>query len=165
MLRSAPIHTDLKLSGVGHTPPTIPRGGSAVSTTDGRRSSFLTSTPADTARRIAELDPSVAAAHQELLSGEEAIASARAHVGLPTLGSNAWAISPSRSTTGKALLWGAPQVGYYAPEVFDELELSGGHTHLRGVGAPGRGPGGVIRYTPHTAWSITRPQDHERETY
>ena len=163
--RAVTILNDLQFRGKPDTPLTIPRGGSAVSTTDGQRYSFLNYTPADTARRIAELDPSVAAAHQEMLSGEQAIASARAHVGLPTLGSNAWAISPSRSTTGKALLWGAPQVGYYAPEVFDELELSGGQTHVRGVGVPGGGPGVVIGYAPHTAWSITDAQDDEADTY
>ena len=81
------------------------------------------------------------------------------------LGSNAWAIAPSRSTTGHPLLWGAPQVGYYAPAVFDEMEVEGGPVHIHGVGVPGGGPGVVIGYTPHTAWSITTAQDDQIDTY
>jgi penicillin amidase len=163
--RAVRILNDLQFSGARDTPTTIPRGGAAVSTTDGQRYSFLRYTPADTARRIAELKPDIAAAHDEMLSADRAIAMARANLGLPFFGSNAWAISPSRSTTGKALLWGAPQVGYYAPEVFDELEINGGPTHVHGVGVPGGGPGVVIGYTPHTAWSITDAQDDEVDTY
>lgn len=165
MRRAVTILNDVQLTGAPDTPVTIPRKGAAVSSTDGLRYSFLSYTPADTARRIAELDPSVDAAHQEMLSGDQAIAKATAALGLPQFGSNAWAISPSRSSTGKALLWGAPQVGYYAPEVFDELELNGGRTHVHGVGVPGGGPGVVIGYTPHTAWSITDAQDDEVDTY
>jgi penicillin amidase len=156
---------DLQFSGSPQTPTTIPRRGAAVSSTDGSRYSFLNYTPADTARRIAGLDPSVDGAHAEMLTGDRAIASARTNIGLPFFGSNAWAISPSLSITGKALLWGAPQVGYYAPEVFDELEINGAKTRVRGVGVPGGGPGVVIGYTPHTAWSITDAQDDEVDTY
>jgi penicillin amidase len=159
------VLNDLQFRGAPDTPTTIPTGGAAVTTTDGRRYSFLNYTPADTAQRIAELSPDIAAAHDEMLTGDQAITAARTNLGLPFFGSNAWAISPSRSTTGKALLWGAPQVGYYAPEVFDELELNGGHTHVHGVGVPGGGPGVVIGYTPHTAWSITDAQDDEVDTY
>ena len=86
-------------------------------------------------------------------------------LGLPTFGSNAWALSPCRTTTGGALLWGAPQVGYYAPEILDELEVEGGRFHVHGVSVPGGGPGVVIGYTPHTAWSITTSQDDQVATY
>jgi penicillin amidase len=163
--RAAAVLNDVQLTGAPDTPVTIPRRGSAVTTTDGQRYSFLSYAPTDTARRITELDASITPAHQEMLSGDRAIANATATLGLPRFGSNAWAIAPSRSRTGNALLWGAPQVGYYAPEVFDELELSGGRTHVRGVGVPGGGPGVVIGYTPHTAWSITDAQDDEVDTY
>ena len=165
MTRAVKILNDLLLTRQPETPLTIPRGGSAVSTTDGLRYSYLNYTPADTARRIAALDPDVEAAHQEMLTANSAIMQATARLGLPHFGSNAWAISPSRSVTGRAMLWGAPQVGYYAPEVFDELELNGGGAHVHGVGVPGGGPGVVIGYTPHTAWSITDAQDDEADTY
>ena len=56
-------------------------------------------------------------------------------------GSNAWAIAPRRSTTGGALLWGGPQVGYYSPPVLAELEVEAGQFHEHGVGVPGGGPG------------------------
>jgi penicillin amidase len=100
-----------------------------------------------------------------MLSGERAVEQATVALGLPVFGSNAWALAPKRTTTGGALLWGGPQVGYYAPEVFDELEVQGGQFHVRGVGVPGGGPGIVIGYTPHTAWSITTAQDDQVATY
>src|SRR5207247_9153949 len=98
-------------------------------------------------------------------AGHRALGAGATTLGLPVLGSNAWAITPKRSATGHALLWGAPQVGYYAPAVFDEMEIDGGSVHTRGVGVPGGGPGVVIGYTPHTAWSITTAQDDQIDTY
>src|SRR5207245_10474178 len=76
-----------------------------------------------------------------------------------------WAVSPSRSSTGGALLWGAPQVSYYVPQVLDEMEIVGGLTHARGIGVPGGGPGVVIGYTRHHAWSLTSTQDDQVDTY
>ena len=103
--RAVPILNDLQLTGAPDTPTTIPHGP-ALSTTDGLPYSFLNYTPADTARRIAELGPSVEGAQKEMLTADQAIAQARSTIGLPFFGSNAWAIAPSRSTTGHALCGG-----------------------------------------------------------
>jgi penicillin amidase len=163
--RAVRIFNDIQHVRVADTPTTIPHKQRAARTSDGQRYSFISSTASDTARRISELGSSVEAADQEMLTGSRALAQARERIGLPIFGSNAWAIAPSRSATGHAMLWGAPQVSYYAPEVFDEVETNGGRSHVRGVAVPGAGPEVVIGYTPHTAWSITSAQDDPVDTY
>src|SRR5207247_7100511 len=122
-----------QFTGDPRTPTTVPAGQPAADTTDGRHYDFIHYSRADTARRIAALGPSVEAADGAMLNGEQAEKQAATTLGLPVFGSNAWAIAPSRSATGHALLWGAPQVGYYAPPVLDEIEIEGGDVHVRGV--------------------------------
>src|SRR5438128_2004008 len=163
--RAVGIFDDLQLTRDPRTPTTIPAGGRAARTSDGLRYRYIHYRAVDTARRISELRPSVQPAHDHVASGDRAVATATNHLGLPVFGSNAWAISPRRSTTGGALLWGGPQVSYYAPAVLDELEVEGGQFHEHGVGVPGGGPGVVIGFTPHTAWSITTAQDDQVDTY
>jgi acyl-homoserine lactone acylase PvdQ len=51
------------------------------------------------------------------------------------------------------------------PQVVDELEISGGLTHVRGMSVPGAGPAVVIGYTPRLSWSITTAQDDQVDTY
>jgi penicillin amidase len=163
--KAAAILDDLQLTNDPQTPTTIPQAQEAGRTTDGARFGLVNRDRQDTARLIGQLDPTVEPAYRELLTGEQAVAHANTSLGLPVFGSNAWAISPSRSSTGGALLWGGPQVGYYVPPVFDELEAQGGAIHVRGVAVPGAGPEVTIGYTPHTAWSITTTQDDQVDTY
>jgi penicillin amidase len=163
--RAAGILDDLQLTRDPHSPTTVPHGQAALRTSDGRRYRFIRYSPGDTERRIAALHPDIERADRAMLSGDQAVARATETLGLPVFGSNAWAISPRRSATGGALLWGGPQVGYYVPPVFDEIEIEGGHTRLRGVGVPGGGPGIAIGYTPRTAWTITTAQDDQVDTY
>ena len=80
-------------------------------------------------------------------------------LGVPHFGSNAWAVAPSRSSTGGALLWGGPQVSYYVPQVIEEIEVDSGLFHARGMGVPGGGPAIAIGYTPHTAWSARETRE------
>lgn len=163
--RAVSILDDVQFTHDPQAPVTVPSGQRAKVSTAGRRYGFIDYTRADTARLIRALQPDVGAADQAMLTGAQAVKQATDTLGLPVFGSNAWALAPSRTTTGGALLWGGPQVGYYAPEVFDELEVEGGPFHIHGVGVPGGGPGIVIGYTPHTAWSITTSQDDQVATY
>jgi len=163
--RAARILNDIQLTNDPRTPLSIPHDQRARSSTDRLHYSFIQYTPHDTAARIAALDSSVGPAQQAMLNGQAVQARAIRRLGLPVFGSNAWAIAPRRSTTHHPLLYGSPQVGYYVPEVLDELEIEGGSYHVRGVGVPGAGPGVVIGYTPHTAWSITDAQDDQIDTY
>jgi penicillin amidase len=163
--RTVAILDDLQFTHDPQAPVTIPSRQRARYSTAGRRYRFISYSRSDTARLIRQLAPDVYSADQAMLYGDQAVKQATDTLGLPTFGSNAWALSPRRTTTGGALLWGGPQVGYYAPEVFDELEVQGGQFQVRGVGVPGGGPGVAIGYTPHTAWSITTAQDDQVATY
>ncbi len=163
--RAVRIFDDLQLTRDPASPTTIPSQGDARFSTAGLRYAFERYGPVDTARAAGQLRPDVAAADKEMLTGEQALSQAETRLGLPVFGSNAWAISPRRSSTGGALLWGGPQVGYYFPPVFYEMEVQGGQFHVHGVGVPGGGPGVVIGYTPHFAWSITTAQDDQVDTY
>jgi penicillin amidase len=163
--RAVRIFDDVQLTNDPLTPFSVPHDQRARRTTDRLRYDFINYTTADTARQIAALDASVGPARQALLSGQQAKAAAADRLGLPRFGSNAWAIAPRLSATHHALLWGGPQVSYYAPEPLAELEIEGAGFHVRGVGVPGGGPGIVIGYTPHTAWSVTDAQDDQIDTY
>jgi penicillin amidase len=159
------ILNDLQFTEDPLTPVSVPHNQPAALTTDGLHYDFINYTPADTAARINALPASVDAANTAVVSGTDAAHVAMRSVGVPAPGSNAWAISPSKSSTGGALLWGAPQVSYYVPQVIDEMEISGGLTHVRGMSVPGGGPAVVIGYTPHISWSITTAQDDQVDTY
>ena len=163
--RAVGILNDLQFTGDPLTPTSVPHGQAAALTTDGMSYDFIRYTRADTAARIAELPASVDAANQAVVSGNDAVHAASIALGLPQFGSNAWAVSPSLSRTGGAMLWGAPQVSYYVPQVLDEMEISGGLTHVRGMSVPGAGPAVVIGYTPRLSWSITTAQDDQVDTY
>jgi penicillin G amidase len=163
--KAVSILDDVQFTHDPQAPVTVPSRQRARFSSARRRYHFISYTSADTARLLRGLAPDAAAADQAMLTGAQAVKQATVTLGLPVFGSNAWALAPPRTTTGGALLWGGPQVGYYAPEVFDELEVEGGAFHIHGVGVPGGGPGIVIGYTPHTAWSITTSQDDQVATY
>src|SRR5205807_9555097 len=110
--------------------------GRAEHSSANRKYDFIRYTRGGTARLIRSLSPDVDSADRAMLTGDQALKRATQSLGLPVFGSNAWALSPSRTTTGGALLWGGPQVSYYTPEVLDELEVQGGRFHLHGVGVP-----------------------------
>ena len=159
------IFNDVQLRGDPAAPVSVPRTGSARFTTAGRHYDFISYTSADTAARIRALPAGIEAADHEVRTGEQAIADATSALGLPQFGSNAWAISPSKTSTGHAILWGAPQVSYYVPPPLQEMEIVGGLTHARGIGVPGAGPALVIGYNAHVAWSLTSAQDDQVDTY
>ena len=159
------ILNDLQFTEDPMTPTSVPHSQAAALSTDGLAYDFISYTPADTAARINEVPASAEAAQQTVTGGNDAVHAATLSLGLPQFGSNAWAVSPSKSSTGGALLWGAPQVSYFVPQVVDEMEISGGLTHVRGMSVPGGGPAVVIGYTPHLSWSITTAQDDQVDTY
>ena len=159
------ILDDVQLTADPATAFSVPHLQSAASTTDGLSYDFISYTRADTAARLGELPAGIEAADREVLTGKQAYADATRSLGLPKFGSNAWAIAPSKSTTGRAMLWGAPQVSYYVPPPLQEMEIVGGVTDARGVGVPGAGPGLVIGYNRHVAWSLTSAQDDQVDTY
>lgn len=71
------------------------------------------------------------------------------------LGSNNWAVSPSRSSTGHAMLAGDPHLELTLPSVWYEMHLVvPGKLDVAGVGFPGI-PGVVIGFNRNVAWTFT----------
>jgi acyl-homoserine lactone acylase PvdQ len=71
--------------------------------------------------------------------------------------SNALLVGAKRSRTGRPLFVAGPQVGYFFPQLFAELELSGGGFATRGALFPGV-PFVVVGRGPDFAWSATSSQ-------
>ena len=69
-----------------------------------------------------------------------------------TLASNALLVGAKRSASGHPLFVAGPQVGYFFPGFFAEMELSGGGYAVRGAVFPGL-PAVVVGRGPDFAWS------------
>ena len=72
----------------------------------------------------------------------------------PQFGSNALLVGGKRSATGHPLFVAGPQVGYFFPEFFAEMELTGAGFDVRGAVFPGV-PLVLIGRGPDFAWSAT----------
>jgi acyl-homoserine lactone acylase PvdQ len=75
----------------------------------------------------------------------------------PAFASNALLVGAKRSETGHPLFVAGPQVGYFFPEFFAEMELTGGGFDVRGALFPGV-PLVLIGRGPDFAWSATSSQ-------
>lgn len=90
-------------------------------------------------------------AADRLLSSLEAAFEA----GLPTGGgSNAWAVSAARTTTGAPLLAADPHLQARLPSLFHVAHVSGATFDAVGAGIPGI-PGVILGHNGHLAWGMT----------
>lgn len=80
-----------------------------------------------------------------------------------TWGSNALAVDGEHTKTGAPMLFGGPQMGYFAPPVIHEIGLHGAGFDVAGVGVVGT-PAVVIGRTPEFAWSVTSGYDDQVDT-
>ncbi len=69
-------------------------------------------------------------------------------------GSNAFLLDGQHTNTGKPIMWGAPQMGYYKPPVPYQIGLHGAGYDAVGIGVAGA-PGIVIGRNADIAWSAT----------
>jgi penicillin amidase len=71
------------------------------------------------------------------------------------LGSHAWAVSPAKSASGHAMLFGGPQLGFAAPETVHEVQLKSDEGfQVTGMAIAGI-PFVLIGRNRHIAWSFT----------
>lgn len=92
------------------------------------------------------------AARERLL---DALAPSHEFEPLGAIGSNSWAVAPSRSSTGHALLAGDPHLDLTLPSVWYEMHIVvPGRLDVAGVGFPGM-PGVVIGFNRDIAWTFT----------
>jgi acyl-homoserine lactone acylase PvdQ len=75
----------------------------------------------------------------------------------PAFGSNALLVGAKRSESGRPLFVAGPQVGYFFPKFFAEMELAGAGFAVRGAVFPGL-PLVLIGRGPDFAWSATSSQ-------
>lgn len=107
------------------------------------------------ARQLAPLGDAPAADVER----REAAARHWASLGVPDrLGSYTWVVSPERSRERAAMLHGGPQMGFAAPEIVMEVQL----TNRRGFDVVGMAIPGIpavaIGRTRDVAWSLTSPE-------
>jgi len=68
--------------------------------------------------------------------------------------SHAWAVSGARTSTGKAVLVGDPQVPVSFPNLLYEWRAAGATFNVRGISPPGA-PAPLIGFNQTVAWSLT----------
>jgi penicillin amidase len=86
-------------------------------------------------------------------------------LGVPTkFGSNAWMVSPSKSTTRNALQVGGPQMGYSIPQIVLEVGLHGAGINAVGMMMP-HAPSILIGVSEFGAWTSTTGASDVIDTY
>jgi penicillin amidase len=71
------------------------------------------------------------------------------------LGSYGWAVSPERSESGVAMLYGGPMAGFSAPEIIHEVDLNSDEDlHVIGMAFAGM-PAVAIGHNRELAWTLT----------
>ena len=81
------------------------------------------------------------------------------------IGSNNWAVAPSRSSGGHALLAGDPHLDLTLPSVWYEMHIVvPGKLDVAGVGFPGV-PGVVIGFNRDVAWTFTNTSSDVNDFY
>ncbi|WP_321473616.1 penicillin acylase family protein [uncultured Paludibaculum sp.] len=82
----------------------------------------------------------------------------------PMPGSNAWAISGARTTTGKPVLANDPHLEWTLPSTWYEIQLQAPGMNVVGVSLPGV-PAVVIGHNDKIAWGITALQFDNQDLY
>jgi acyl-homoserine lactone acylase PvdQ len=79
--------------------------------------------------------------------------------------SNFLIVDPTRSATGNALAVMGPQLGYYYPEIVQQIHLSGPGIEAQGVAVPGASMYILIGRTTDYAWSLTSAGHDVRDVF
>ncbi len=80
------------------------------------------------------------------------------------LGSNNWAVSGTKTASGKPILCNDPHLGLTFPSIWYEMQLSAPGLNVYGVTLPGA-PGIIIGYNEHIAWGVTNAGMDVRDWY
>jgi Penicillin amidase len=79
--------------------------------------------------------------------------------------SNFLVTAPSRSTSGNSLAVMGPQLGYYYPEIVQQIDLHGPGYTAQGVAVPGLAMYILIGRTQDYAWSLTSANHDVRDVF
>lgn len=80
------------------------------------------------------------------------------------IGSNNWAVSGSRTVTGKPMLAGDPHLQLYLPSIWYEMQLTSPTVNVYGATLPGS-PCVIIGFNDKAAWSVTNAGRDVRDWY
>ncbi len=81
-----------------------------------------------------------------------------------SIGSNAWAIAPERTATGRPLLATDPHHGIQMPGAFFAIHLTGPGTHVAGLSVAGT-PGVLIGHNESVAWGLTMSMVDDQDLF
>ncbi len=79
--------------------------------------------------------------------------------------SNFLVVAPQRSATHDSLAVMGPQLGYYYPEIVEQIHLSGPGVEAQGVAVPGAAMYLLIGRTRDYAWSLTSADHDVRDVF
>jgi acyl-homoserine lactone acylase PvdQ len=79
--------------------------------------------------------------------------------------SNFLVVAPTRSASGNTLAVMGPQLGYYYPEIVQQIDLHGPGINAQGAAVPGLAMYILIGRTPDYAWSLTSAGHDVRDVY
>jgi acyl-homoserine lactone acylase PvdQ len=79
--------------------------------------------------------------------------------------SNFLVVAPGRSASGNSLAVMGPQLGYYYPEIVEQMHLSGPGIEAQGVAVPGLAMYILIGRTRDYAWSLTSAGHDVRDVF
>ncbi len=79
--------------------------------------------------------------------------------------SNFLVVNPSRSATGNTVAVMGPQLGYYYPEIVEQIDLKGPGVQAQGVAVPGAAMYLLIGRTKNYAWSLTSADHDIRDVF
>ena len=82
----------------------------------------------------------------------------------PGAGSNCWALSGTRTATGRPLLAGDPHLGVRNPSIWYEVALDGAGYRVTGFTVPGV-PGVILGHNDRVAWSLTVAYVDQQDLY
>ncbi|MFA6457702.1 MAG: penicillin acylase family protein [Bacteroidota bacterium] len=80
------------------------------------------------------------------------------------IGSNAWAVSPQKSASGKAMLANDPHLGLSLPAKWYEVHLTGGGMNVAGMSLPGT-PLVILGHNTNVAWGFTNVMADDADFY
>jgi penicillin amidase len=141
----------------------------AISTVEARAARPVAEAPASPPH-AALASPAGSLAREQLLSlhdqmNSAAVYAAARELQLPTRwGSYTWALAPSKSVTGDALLLGGPQMGFSTPQIAHQVQLTGAGFDVIGMGFAGV-PGVLIGANDHLAWTSTSGASHNEDVF
>ncbi len=79
--------------------------------------------------------------------------------------SNFLVVNPSRSASGDSLAVMGPQLGYYYPEIVEQMDLSAPGVQAQGAVVPGMSMYVLIGRTQNYAWSLTSADHDVRDVF